>query len=59
MLLLKLGSELPNLVREFLSVLTIRTKDRMNFYLAEYFHEVECTPSRLNLAPNFNSIWNF
>ena len=59
MLLLKLGSELPNLVREFLSLLAIQIKGRLNFYLVQYSHEVERAPPHLILAPNFNSIWNF
>ena len=37
MLLLKLGSELPNLGKKFQSVLKIWTKCEMNL------HEVECT----------------
>ena len=40
MLLLKLGSELPNLVNKFQSVLKIWTKYRLNF------DEVECTGDR-------------
>ena len=43
MLLLKLGSDLPNLVKKFQSVLKISTKCRLNFHEVEYFHEVECT----------------
>ena len=44
MLLLKLGSELPNLVKKFLSVLKIWTKCKLNFHEVEYFHEAEWTP---------------
>ena len=43
MLLLKLGSVLPNLVKNFQSALKIWTKFRLNFHEVEYFHEVECT----------------
>ena len=42
MLLLKLGSVLPNLVKNFQSALKIWTKFRLNFHEVEYFHEVEC-----------------
>ena len=41
---LKLGSELKNLVKRFLSTMKIQTKYRPNFHQVENFHEVKCTP---------------
>ena len=43
MMLWKLGSELPNLVEKFQSVLKIWTKCRLNSHEVEYFHEVKRT----------------
>ena len=49
MFLLKPGSELPNLVKKYQSVLKTWTKCRLNlhevkyFHELKYFHEVECT----------------
>ena len=40
-LLLKLGSELPNLVKKFQSILTIWAKCRLNFHELEYFQKPE------------------
>ena len=44
MLLFKLGSELPNLLKKIQSILKIWTKCRLNSHELEYFHQVECTP---------------
>ena len=46
MFLLKLGSELQNLIRKLQSVLKISTKCRLHFHEVEYFYEVECTRGR-------------
>ena len=43
MFLLKLGSELQNLIKKFQPVLKIYAKYRLHFQKVEYFHEVECT----------------
>ena len=43
MFLLKLGSELQNLIKKIQSVLKIKTKCRLHFQEVEYFQEVECT----------------
>ena len=43
MFLLKLESELQNLIKKFPSLLKIKKNCRLHFNEAEYFHEVECT----------------
>ena len=43
MLLLRLASELSNLVKKFQSVLKVWTKWQLNFHELEHFHEVEGT----------------
>ena len=43
MFLLKLGSELQNLIKNFQSALKISTKCRLHFHEVEYFRKVECT----------------
>ena len=47
MLLLRLGSELPNLVKKFQSVLKIWTKCRLNFHEMEYLQQVNAEWGRV------------
>ena len=43
MFLLKLGSELQNLVTKLQCAMKTWTNYRLHFHEVEYFHEVECT----------------
>ena len=56
MLLLKLGSELPNLVKNFQFALKIWTKCRLNFHKVEYFHEVEYFHAVKYTGSNFTNL---
>ena len=54
MLLLKLGSELPNLVKTFQFVLKIWEKCRLNFHEVEFVHEVKFTGNNFTNSRNFS-----
>ena len=51
MLLLKLGSELQNLVKKLQPAIKILTKYKLHFHEVEYFHEVECTGVKGEVSP--------
>ena len=57
MFLLKIGSELPNLVKKFQTFLKIWANCSQNFYEVEYFHAVACTAASYQKIIRYFTWW--